>query len=73
MLETTCPHCKGTVIIEQVNCSIFRHGVFKRSGKQIPPHAPKEDCDNWAKNNDIYGCGKPFKLVDGKAVECDYI
>lgn len=73
MLELTCPHCNGTVLIEELNCAIFRHGVFKKSGKQIPPHASKEDCDNWVKNNDIYGCGKPFKVVEKKAVICEYI
>ena len=73
MLVIICPHCNGMVIIEQLNCAIFRHGVFKASGKQIPPHASKEECDNWVKNNDIYGCGKPFKVEEGKAVICDYI
>ena len=75
MLVAICPHCNGTVIIDpkEINCAIFRHGIFKASGKQIPPHAPKEDCDNWVKNNEIYGCGKPFKVVEGKAVICEYI
>jgi hypothetical protein len=75
MLEVVCPHCSGTVIIDpkEINCAIFRHGVFKTSGKQIPPHASKEECDSWVKNNEIYGCGKPFKLVEGKAIICDYV
>ena len=73
MLVIICPHCNEMVIIEQLNCAIFRHGVFKASGKQIPPHSSKEECDNWVKNNNIYGCGKPFKVEEGKAVICDYI
>jgi hypothetical protein len=73
MMEVICPHCNGMVIIEQLNCAIFRHGIFKNTGKQIPPHASKEECDNWVKNNDIYGCGKPFQVIENKAVVCEYI
>ncbi len=73
MIELYCPHCNGTVIIEKMNCAIFRHGIFKASGKQIPPHSSKEDCDAWVKKDEIYGCGKPFKVEGGKAVVCDYI
>ena len=50
---------------------------------QIDPHASKEICDNLVKNNEIYGCGKPFKLfynrnptnnvVSFYAEICDYI
>jgi len=58
-----CPHCNDLVIIEELNCCIFRHGVFKNSGIQICPHASKEVCDNLVKNNSIYGCGKPFELI----------
>ena len=34
--------------------------------EQIDPHACKEICDNLVKNNEIYGCGKPFKLFWNK-------
>ncbi len=74
MLEVECPHCKGIVIIEQLNCKIFRHGIFKHNGKQIPPHASKADCDTWVQKDTIWGCGKPFQInEDNKAVICDYI
>ena len=59
----TCPNCDEQVIIEKVNCAIFRHGIYKLSGKQVEPHASKEVCDNLINNNLIHGCGKPFKLV----------
>ena len=73
----TCPHCKEFIIIEKINCAIFRHGVFK-NGTQINPHAPKEECDNFFRQKLIYGCGLPFKIIqkDDKtfeAVICDYI
>ena len=73
-----CPHCKDQVLIEKLNCCIFRHGILIASGKQVDPHSPKELCDFYVLRNKIYGCGKPFKIVrDEKdklvAVVCDYI
>jgi len=75
----TCPHCEGTIIVNrnELNCRIFRHGIFRHSGEQMNPHSPKEECDRLAAENQIIGCGKPF-LVEGegceaKAVECGYI
>jgi hypothetical protein len=72
-----CPHCKEFVIIEKLNCGIFRHGIIKTTGKQMDPHAPKEMCDNFLKNKIIYGCGKPFQIIQtGEKFEiviCDYI
>lgn len=49
-----------------MNCKIFRHGVFKKNMKQIPPHASKLQCDKWAKDDKIYGCGKPFRITQDK-------
>ena len=73
MLIVMCPHCNEYISMIEVNCAIFRHGVFKRTFEQIPPHSTKQQCDEWVQTSQIYGCGKPFKLVDGNAVECDYI
>lgn len=58
-----CPHCKEFVIIEKLNCGIFRHGIYKTNGIQIPPHSSKEKCDYYANNQLIYGCGKPFRII----------
>ena len=72
-----CPHCQCDVIIEEINCQIFRHGVYKLTGQQIPPHAPKSECDAASAEDRIYGCGKPFRIdyIEDKwvAVVCDYI
>jgi len=57
-----CPHCNNSVIIEEINCAIFRHGILKSNGQQMNPHTPKIECDNLINNNLIYGCGKPFKI-----------
>jgi hypothetical protein len=73
-----CPHCKIPVIIQKLNCAIFRHGVYKTTGFQIDPHLPKNICDQLAKESAIYGCGKPFQVIfdpSGEmiAITCDYI
>lgn len=73
-----CPHCNSFIFIEQINCAIFRHGIFKSNGEQIPPHSSKMECDAFVESGLIYGCGKPFKVlvdVNGAliAVPCDYV
>jgi hypothetical protein len=70
-----CPHCSIYIMVEknQLNCKIFRCGIYKKTGKQIPPHSKKEICDKLKKNNLIYGCGKPFKYVDNYIESCSYI
>lgn len=78
MFIISCPHCQELIEIEQVNCCIFRHGVFKDTGKQVPPHAPKVLCDQWVLEGRVYGCCKPFRLVrcsngNYQPEECGYI
>ena len=73
----TCPNCEELIIIEKLNCCIFRHGVYKKTNKQINPHTSQEKCEKLIKDNLIFGCGKPFKIIiDGDkaiALQCDYI
>jgi len=67
-----CPHCFLFVEIIELNCKIFRHGVYKDTVQQMDPHTPKDICDKVV--NLIYGCGKPFKINDSGIAEiCDYI
>ena len=77
-----CPNCYDYVLIEKLNCCIFRHGILIHNGKQMDPHASKNQCELLIKNNEIYGCGKPFKIIITKNNEnkdifkaeiCDYI
>jgi len=65
-----CPHCKNMVQVKdnEVNCTIFRCGVFKQGGGNIPPHTKKEECDRLFDEGKIYGCSKPFKF-DKRTVE----
>jgi len=73
----TCPHCLDYIIIEKINCGIFRHGVLIQTGNQIDPHSNKELCDYYIKNKKIYGCGKPYQVIKEehtyKVIICDYI
>lgn len=72
-----CPHCKEYILIKKINCAIFRHGTLKKNRKQINPHAPREMCEYYIKNELIYGCGKPFRIVNNNGIleteVCDYI
>lgn len=72
-----CPHCRCLVEIEQMNCMIFRHAAYKDTGLQIPPHSSKELCEKLFAEGAVYGCAKPFILVqkNGKieASSCEYI
>ena len=71
-----CPHCAGCIIVHhnELNCRIFRHGVYRDSHQPISPHASKEECDRLLAENLIEGCGKPFRVTDTmEAVVCDYI
>ena len=72
-----CPHCKDPIIIQNINCGIFRHGVFKKTGKQLNPHLFQSTCEYLFNSKMIYGCGKPFKIIKKddvlNAIECGYI
>lgn len=75
----SCPHCSNDIIVHktELNCRIFRHGIYKDSYKQLDPHASKLLCDELVISNQIIGCAKPFEVInDSKgdliAVICDY-
>jgi hypothetical protein len=73
-----CPHCQDPILIEKINCGIFRHGTIIQTGQQMNPHETKDMCDFLFQNKKIYGCGKPFQIVNTsentfEIVICDYI
>jgi DNA-directed RNA polymerase subunit RPC12/RpoP len=73
-LIVECPHCSASVIIEALNCRIFRHATFKSTGTQMNPHASEAECTKTISEDLIYGCGKPFRVDSNNvAVACDYI
>lgn len=70
----TCPHCgiHIEVLNKQLNCKIFRCGVYKSNFKCVDPHMKKENLEKI--KNEIYGCGKPFRLNDKlEPIVCGYI
>lgn len=72
-----CPHCGQIAVIEQLNCGIFRHAVFKDGYQQVNPHADENTCNWWVSQKLIYGCGKPFQIIvkENKfvAIKCGFI
>ena len=72
-----CPHCFIMIEVVELNCKIFRCGIYKESGEQINPHLPKNECDRLVNTGEIYGCGKPFQIMNENppylVVKCDYI
>lgn len=86
-LSFPCPHCEfyTMVNINEVACSIFRHGSFFISTphgnviqtQQMDPHTPKNICDQLFAEKKIIGCGKPLKMDKvGNSFtvrKCDYI
>ena len=69
-----CPHCKMIIEIIELRCRIFRCGIMKNNFTQINPHLSEIKCNNLKKNDEIYGCSKPFYIDENNVVEkCDYI
>lgn len=74
-----CPHCGDLVIVQELNCKIFRHGIYRKTGEQMDPHSRKEICDRFFAEEKIWGCGKPFRVLfketEGVFVAemCDYL
>ena len=66
-----CPHCGIGIEVVEVNCAIFRCGIYKDTFQQLPPHLPEAECN--AVRDRIYGCSRPFRWVNGKLEKCDYI
>lgn len=73
-----CPHCLEEIMVHKndINCRIFRHGVYKKNYKQIDPHLNKKECDRLFIEKKIYGCGKPFEIIEENkkyyTITCNY-
>ena len=66
-----CPHCSQNIEIIQLNCRIFRCGVYKHNYKQIDPHLSKSECTRLFTEKLIFGCGKPFRILECKSKETE--
>ena len=58
-----CPYCNGLLEVVEFNCKIFRHGYIKSTMKQISPHSNQAYVDKLRENNDLIGCGMPFRAI----------
>ena len=73
-----CPHCSKEILVflKDLNCRIFRCGIYKDNYKQIDPHLSFENCQKLINENKAYGCVKPFEIIvkDNKYFvdKCDY-
>ena len=74
-----CPQCNLEIIvnIHELNCKIFRHGIYKNNYTQVNPHLSYEECEKLINTDNIIGCCKPFQIItiNNKlyAIKCDYI
>ena len=74
-----CPYldCNISIEIVEINCTIFRCGIYKKNGRQIDPHLPKDQCEQLKKEDKIWGCGRPFQLINTNGmynvIKCEYI
>ena len=79
-LYLECPSCKQYFVVarEDLRCRIFRHAVFRDTLSPIPPHSSKTEIETYLSQNKIYGCGKPFRVLEKENHEfyteiCDYL
>jgi len=70
-----CPQCAELLTVERkdVNCRVFRHGVYKSTLQAIDPHTPKDECERLMSEGRIYGCGKPFFFDGVVAKKSDWV
>jgi len=74
-----CPNCQELTIVYKIDicCAIFRHGCFKDTYFNINPHLSQVMCQHLIKNELIYGCSKPFQILEDnghfEVNKCDYI
>ncbi len=72
-MYVNCPHCGIKIEIAEINCGIFRCGVYKTTGEQVSPHLSKSECELLKNADKIWGCCRPFRYREGELVVCDYI
>lgn len=82
-----CPHCNMGIVVDALNCGVFRCGVWRDTGLQINPHMSEDECKAALGNaaeplcdriSLIWGCSKPFRIYTdasgvNRCVTCGYI
>lgn len=61
-----CPNCNDEIIVQknELNCQIFRHATYKHNYEQVNPHLSKIECDKLINGKSVYGCCKPFEIIN---------
>lgn len=76
-LVFVCPHCDTPFIVREteINCGIFRHGAYRATLEPLPPHLPRDQCQDLLERNLIWGCAKPIQITLPEKIiqKCDYI
>lgn len=73
-----CPNCYDEIIVHksELNCKIFRHAIYKETYIQVNPHLSKQECDKLINDKLVYGCCKPFEIIEKEdklyVIICDY-
>ena len=68
-----CPSCGIKIEIEAINCGIFRCGRYKDTGEQVPPHLPKEQCEELIREDKIWGCCQAIRYDQGRVQVGEYV
>jgi len=64
-----CPHCSEYILIQELGCGIFRHGIMKDTMKQLHSLTSKEECNYLRYNDLIFGCGGQFRIIGPDVVK----
>lgn len=67
-----CPSCGVQVALMGRNCGVFRC-ARRKDGGEVAPHATRAELEGMLARGEIWGCGKPFRLIGERAEACDYI
>jgi hypothetical protein len=66
LIMFTCPYeeCQGTITVapNQINCGVFRHGVYKATGRPVGAHLSQDKCLELVRQGKVYGCVQPFRI-----------
>jgi len=62
MFLINCPHCQISIEVLELNCCIFRCGVYRENGEQINQHMPEIEAKLLFLRDQIWGCGRQFRI-----------
>lgn len=79
-ISVACPHCNSLVVVENkfMSLSLFRHTVYKKNNRQVPPTIDQKAYDDLIKRKQVIGCHQPYFLYkqdDGSptTIKCTYM